>query len=743
MWEAETDLLRSVEVAGDGDSPYFLAEAYHNLFHLYDDAALESRAVEYVDRFVETVQPLEHSPLRMTAWLDSGELRWKLGWHAAAFEAYSAAVNVVNEHDEYHNFAGEFFERNGNLALARDYYRRGIEAGGGAAISVRAHNLAGLTRVFLALGQADSAEVMARAHDAMITEPADTPLLPGILVEQGRFGEAIRTAEEWVQHRVAGGSARAITAASLVLSSVLIESGRPARAIPPLDRADSLARQLNLTDEQIESLRLRGLALAATGDTVGGLRSLEQAAELALEHPTTLNIHDTHVALADLLAAADRHDEALATYERAAEQEETTTSSLDVDFDRVRFRNRHLEPYDGAIAAILTVPDDASRNRDLLRWSARRKAAALEVATSGTTVTAENGWEDTDVELGVAGHAFVDYLVSGDAVAALVVRRDRLSLHRLPLPVDSISKLVTRLRAPLTATSGGRIDLARARFDVNAAHELYRALWEPLSEAIGDADRVVVSPDGPLHRVPFVALVSALEEDRAGRLSAERFVLDDYEIEYVPSARYLRRGSASLEPATDGPARVLAVAYEAPGAEAEVASISEVWPAGRVRIVMAGDATESAIRDMEGDYDIVHYATHAVANDRDPLASFIRLGADPGADGLYHLSEIVSRPRDQELVVLSGCETQTGELYAGEGLMGLTRAFLVSGARAVLATQWPVGAATASLMEEFYGRLATGDDPSEALRSAQLMLRSDPETAHPFYWAGFVLHRRD
>jgi len=649
----------------------------------------------------------------------------------------------VNEHDEYHNFAGEFFERSGDLALALDYYRRGVEASGGAAVSVRAQNLAGLTRVLLALGQLDSAEVVARAHDAMITHPSDTPLLPDILVGQGRFSEAIQTAEEWMQHRVAGGSPRAITAASLGLSSVLIQSGEPARAIPLLDRADSLAREVNLMDEQIESLRLRGLALAATEDSLGALQVLEQAADLALGHPTALNIHATHLALGDYLATADRLDEALAAYKGAAEQEETMTSSLDVDFDRVRYRNHHLEPYDGAIAAILAAPDVAERSLELLRWSARRKAAALEVATLGTTVTAESGWEDTDVELGVEGHALVDYLVSGDAVAALVVRRDRLSLHRLPLPVDSISKLVTRLRAPLTSTSGGRIDLARARFDVAAAHELYRVLWEPLSEAFGDADRVVVSPDGPLHRVPFVALVSAVEEDRAGRLLAERFVLDDHEIEYVPSARYLTRGSASPEPKTDGPGSVLVVAFEAPGAEAEVMLISQVWPDERVRTVTAGDATESAIRDLEGDYDIVHYATHAVANDRDPLASFIGLGADPVADGLYHLSEIVSRPRDQELVVLSGCETQVGELYAGEGLMGLTRAFLVSGARAVVATQWPVGAATASLMAEFYARLAEGDDTSAALRAAQLMLRSDPETAHPFYWAGFVLHRRD
>jgi CHAT domain-containing protein len=187
----------------------------------------------------------------------------------------------------------------------------------------------------------------------------------------------------------------------------------------------------------------------------------------------------------------------------------------------------------------------------------------------------------------------------------------------------------------------------------------------------------------------------------------------------------------------------LAVAHEAPGAEAEVRAISRVWADGWVQTVTADEATESAVRAIEGGYDVVHYAAHAVANDKDPLSSFISLGADAGADGLYHLSEIAGHPRGQDLVVLSGCDTESGELYAGEGLMGLMRAFLVSGAHAVVATQWPVGPATTSLMAGFYSRLAVGDDPATALRAAQLTLRSNPETAHPFYWAGFVLHRRD
>ena len=90
---------------------------------------------------------------------------------------------------------------------------------------------------------------------------------------------------------------------------------------------------------------------------------------------------------------------------------------------------------------------------------------------------------------------------------------------------------------------------------------------------------------------------------------------------------------------------------------------------------------------------------------------------------------------------MSGCETLVGPDYRGEGLMGLARAFLASGSAAVVASRWPVGPATAELMGGFYRRLGKGEDLADALRNAQLELRRNPQTAHPFHWAGFVLIR--
>jgi CHAT domain-containing protein len=136
---------------------------------------------------------------------------------------------------------------------------------------------------------------------------------------------------------------------------------------------------------------------------------------------------------------------------------------------------------------------------------------------------------------------------------------------------------------------------------------------------------------------------------------------------------------------------------------------------------------------------MLHFATHARADDREPEASHLRLAADEHSDGYLHLAEITTVTRPGSVVVLSACETLSGRLYVGEGLMGLARAFLVAGAGAVIATHWPIGPSAATLMGEFHKSLARGASVGSALRAARLELRQNLSTAHPFYWAGFLL----
>jgi len=90
------------------------------------------------------------------------------------------------------------------------------------------------------------------------------------------------------------------------------------------------------------------------------------------------------------------------------------------------------------------------------------------------------------------------------------------------------------------------------------------------------------------------------------------------------------------------------------------------------------------------------------------------------------------------LVVLSACETQLGELSAGDEVVGLTRAFFFAGTPSVVATLWSVDdEPTKTLMEHFYTHLRQGVGKAEALRQAQLDVRE--EYPHPYYWSAFVL----
>jgi CHAT domain-containing protein len=108
-------------------------------------------------------------------------------------------------------------------------------------------------------------------------------------------------------------------------------------------------------------------------------------------------------------------------------------------------------------------------------------------------------------------------------------------------------------------------------------------------------------------------------------------------------------------------------------------------------------------------------------------------------DGLLTAAECYNLKLDSDLVALSACETARGELKPGEGLLGLTRGLLYSGARSVLVSQWKVpDEATSRLMQAFYQNLLSGMSKPQALQAAKETLRQSG-FAHPYFWGAFVL----
>ena len=744
--EAEVDLKFAVAVAQASASAYYVAEAWHNLLQMYFDAGRLEDALYAAEKFLEAAEPLKHSPLRWAAHFMAGEVRWKLGWHAAANEAFETAVAVIDEHEENHNYAGEFFERQGDLARAREYFQRGVRAFGGGADYVRAENWAGLARVYLELGQLDSARVAAEAHDSEIRTERAVPLLPRVLAEQGQLEEAVELSSRWAERQLSAEVLGGAALAHLQWSELALRAGEAEAALAAALTADSLAKVMDMKDESIQAGRLRGLALAAQGDTAEALGILRDAIQRATSHGVSEPYRAAHLALADVLREGGHIDEALVAYEQAAEQVLETTAAFGMDFDRVRYRDRHLRPYDGGVLTLLRSRDRENRVPELVAWSQRRKGAAISMSLSnsldGTEPAGTLPANEIQLRLGDT-EAVVDFQVVDGNVSAMIVRNDSILLRDLPIDSDSLDAMVGALILPFSQVYGGRVDLARAHFDRALSMALYDSIWLPLTDALGGIHRVLLIPDGPLHRVPFAALVTGPGEEPNNRdgdgQPASQYLLDKYEIAYLPSLGFLRnrRDLDAIDPEFT---RILGLEGMTPGAAEEMATIERVWAGGEVRVLSEAEASESMILSLGSEYDVLHFATHAISDDRDPLASHLKLVSDARSDGLLHPVEIGTIPGRHRLVILSACETQSGRSFQGEGLMGLSRAFLANGAEAVVGTQWLLGGQAAELMGVFYSALSSGATPSAALRSAQLATRNQPETSHPFFWAGLVLH---
>lgn len=724
---AVRDLNRAITAGRAAELPYFLAEAFHNLAHAHQGAGRIAEAVAMADSFATIAGTLSGSSLRWSSRHDAGTIRWAAGWHAAAARDFEAMVRVVDElGNDGHSFAGEYYERIGNLSKAMHYY--GI---GARLPNPDLRNLAALARVYEAIGMPDSAESIARLHDAGSHRWPITgqPLLPSVLARRGRMGEAVALADVWARRQLAGGNVEGAAVAHLRLAELLLRSGQTRDALTAAARADSLVALLRLAAHQVAARTIVGRALVAGGRRDEGLAALREAVRLAAGRPTTESTLESNQALGDELATLGRRDEALAAYGAAAVAVERMTAGLTEDSHRAGFKARHLAPFDGAIRAVLDGARTKANAEAMLQWSIRRKAAALRLA--GQPIGAARPLVRT-AELRARlqpDEALIDFTMLDSAVAAVVVRNSSIAVVRLTAQASEIKNWIETLRRPFVATPGGNIDLAHATFDASIAERLYHELLRPLEPALAGARQLTLVPDGSLWYAPFPALITSHRSDTAS--SHPRYLLERFELRMLPSADVVGQSLTVLKRGF----RVAAFGYNVPGAANELSAIRVIL-GNRVTLREGPDATESAA--LAASAEVVHLAVHGIMNDRDPLASHLRLAPKAGDDGLLHLSEVASRRLSPRLVVLTACEAVSGKLYAGEGLMGIARAFLLAGADQVVASQWPVDASAVELSSVFYRELARGRSPSAALRSAQLALLVSPRTAHPLHWAGFV-----
>ena len=176
----------------------------------------------------------------------------------------------------------------------------------------------------------------------------------------------------------------------------------------------------------------------------------------------------------------------------------------------------------------------------------------------------------------------------------------------------------------------------------------------------------------------------------------------------------------------------------------EVTTVSNI--VGNESVLLLGrSATETAFKtEPLVDFKIIHIATHSFTDTQFPERSGLILGVDPAShdDGLLQVREIIRLRFNADLVTLSACNTGVGKLEGEEGVTNLVEAFLVSGAKSVVASLWTADdTSTLDLMERFYTHIAKGEDRATALRQAKLDLLAKfvGRQVPPYYWGAFVL----
>jgi len=362
------------------------------------------------------------------------------------------------------------------------------------------------------------------------------------------------------------------------------------------------------------------------------------------------------------------------------------------------------------------------------------------------------------------GTAIIQYFLGDDHAFVWTISRGGVGVLELAPP----GEIEEAVRFYLEAIS---MREPAATYETVAAR-LTSSILTPLLSRLNGVKTLLVIPDGVLHLLPFEALMRGT----AGASSLP------FSVAYLPAADLLLPAVHADRPGRGkGPRRMLLVAdpwlgtkrrqgrpapqeewepgvwtergyYERggfdvgplPHARREARGIARTlaWHSG-ICLLKGKSATEEAIKSQDlSRYSIIHLAAHGISDETMPMRSAIVLGPGEKEDGFLQMREILGLELDADLVVLSGCGTGRGKLQKGEGVLGLTRAFLAAGTRSLVVSLWNVDdRSTSFLMEAFYGNLKEGQGKAEALRRAKvsLMEMEDGRYAHPYYWAPFVL----
>lgn len=665
----------------------------------------------------------------------AADLQHARGRHSearAGYKAFLAYLKRLGNVFETHNYMARIadtFKREDSLAAARTWYKQALRSAEQVgASSFRFWNLIELTQLELTLGNFDSALLFLNELYPQALQTKDQGLIQSLQRGYGIAHKGLR------QYKHA---------------------------------AFWYRRAAAMIERERESLRSEGLRLGYFAERAEVYHELAECyfyLHQAGAHPGALDsvFHFMQMAQSRTLqealsgrlpAKALTRDSSYHDYQRATE--------------RLRMVQRRLRRNSQRDSVATLLAEWRAAKQEVIKQ--RLRVSSYDFAKSDTlTVTRQ--------ELGAAlrspDSAFLLYHIGLDTAFVLIAAKAELAAVPLPEKWAVLDSLVHALLQPLHEAS--RKTIPQLRFEAALAHDLYKILLAPVLDTLRARQLVlrhfIIIPGTTLSNLPFEMLLmhkpaqsSYLPSDEPDYASS--FVMQAYDFSYSPSVALLR-GNFTAEHDASG---ILIMANATAQADAPVsaASARTGWnfsplphaelESERLKQRYAeidtchrGNATKAFLRQHASAQRILHFATHAFTDSAfDAFSGLVLALSDEATDdGLLLGYEIAEMNLASELVVLSACETGAGEPLRGEGVLGLPRLFLRTGAKSVLMTHWQVDDRfAAELTPKFYEAylrqaLTQREALAEAKRAAMTLKspNANRHYAHPFYWAAFTLY---
>jgi len=758
---------RLVSRARQLENPYTLGQAYDMWGDLNREQGNADVAVESYKCALEVWEPLGHRP-------PIGDGLRKLADSETRRGDYQPALEHLDRAEKY---ATEAHSRTDEAFVLRSRGEISVQLGdyaGAIALHQRAR------QIFLALGNLSTAG----------GEAGDL----GIAYE--RLGD-YEKAEQWYEESLH--SSRRFPNASeqerilSLLARLAFRRGDNARAIQVSRESLALSAKMNNVRFRADTLVTLGRAYSRLGNYPEALKNLRAGLDTAESlNNTELKFAGTH-GLGEVFLKSGRTTEAELEFRKAL----TLGEQAGIP-DAVRLAREGL----GDVARQAGHLEDAATHyRAAIKAieSMRSQLGSSEYKTtflSGTITAYERlidalarQGQDTEA-LYVAEKArartFLDMLAAG--------RRQAADAPAQPKLLDSagIEREMARRGAVLIeyalgtsrsyvwAVSGDKTVMAplasRAVLEERARHyrellvkqsplageeatALYQMLLGPIASQLVRSKTVIIVADGALHYLPFETLVPP----------GGHFLGEGFTVAYAPSASVLAEltipsgarqkellayGNPEFGAGPPRPGTVLDVVRgfdvreglrltPLPNTRYEVEGIAALYPRSMSTMYLGRAATKASVQQENlAAYKRIHFATHAFIDERRPERSGIVLSSAGQEDGILRVNDILALELNADLVVLSACQTGLGKLMRGEGIAGLTRAFLFAGTPRVVASLWNVNdAATTDLMKAFYKKMKDGLTPARALQAAKLQMMRSGIAAYrtPYFWAAFVL----